>query len=73
MYILICNHIAFVGKRKCIAENMGKMELFLFITSVVHMFDLQPEFKGETPELDCQFDVSNIPKSYKARFLKRNT
>lgn len=57
----------FIGKRSCIGESLAKMELLIFLTSLIQ------RFKFESPEdgslsmatVDGVFGVVHAPKPYK--------
>ncbi|XP_075179674.1 cytochrome P450 2G1-like isoform X1 [Anomaloglossus baeobatrachus] len=60
------------GKRICLGESLVRIELFIFLTTILQNFDLKPSV---TPEhLDITPDVSglgNIPKLFTMAFIPR--
>ncbi|XP_053328567.1 cytochrome P450 2A10-like [Spea bombifrons] len=60
------------GKRVCLGEALVRMELFLFLVTIIQNFKLTSSVPVE--ELDITPDVSglgNIPKPYKVSFTPR--
>ncbi|XP_075043045.1 cytochrome P450 2G1-like [Mixophyes fleayi] len=60
------------GKRTCLGESLVRMELFLFLTTILQNFNLKSPVPVE--ELDITPNVSglgNIPKPYKIAFIPR--
>ncbi|XP_075043033.1 cytochrome P450 2G1-like [Mixophyes fleayi] len=60
------------GKRTCLGEALVRMELFLFLISILQKFNLKSPVPQE--ELDITPDVSglgNFPKPYKIAFVPR--
>ncbi|XP_075692276.1 cytochrome P450 2A5-like [Rhinoderma darwinii] len=60
------------GKRICLGEPLVRMDLFLFLVSILQNFDLKSSVPPE--ELDITPIVSglgNIPKPYKMAFIPR--
>ena len=60
-----------VGRRVCLGESVARMELFLFLTTIVREFDLVPETDGVLPNLDGELGITYTPHPYKLRALKR--
>lgn len=62
-----------IGRRNCMGEQLAKMELFLFIASLIQKFQfLAPE--GQTldiEKLDGNFGVTHSPKPYMIRVHPR--
>ncbi|XP_073497687.1 cytochrome P450 2A5-like isoform X1 [Phyllobates terribilis] len=61
-----------LGKRICLGEALVRMELFLFLVSILQNFDLKSPVPPE--ELDITPNVSglgNFPKPYKMAFIPR--
>ncbi|XP_071979548.1 cytochrome P450 2G1-like [Engystomops pustulosus] len=60
------------GKRNCLGEALVRMELFLFLITILQNFDLKSPLPLE--EVDMSPNVSglgNVPKPYKIAFLPR--
>ncbi|XP_067674837.1 cytochrome P450 2B4-like [Haliotis asinina] len=59
-----------LGRRVCLGESMARMELFLFLTTMIQKFKFVP-VKGEKPPLEgimglslapCEFQLKAIPR-----------
>lgn len=52
------------GRRMCLGDILAKQELFLFFTSLVHCFHLQPVEGSVLPDLVGQAAVTICPDEY---------
>lgn len=52
-----------VGRRMCLGEVMAKSEVFLFITSLIHVFDLELPQTNQ-PTFNATFGVASVPEAY---------
>ncbi|KAM9323958.1 cytochrome P450 2A11-like [Gastrophryne carolinensis] len=60
------------GKRNCFGESLARMELFLFLVTILQNFSLKSPVPKE--ELDLSPNISglgNFPKLYKVAFIPR--
>ncbi|XP_033743126.1 cytochrome P450 2J6-like [Pecten maximus] len=65
--------IAFsIGRRVCLGESLAKLELFLFVTSLVQKFDLRLEHSGVLPSLEGRFGLTRSPMPYRFRAVPRS-
>lgn len=53
------------GKRACPGENLAKMELFLFFSSLLYSFKLSPTPDNPTPSIDKHYGISLNPSPFK--------
>uniref|UniRef100_A0A0B7BEC1 Cytochrome P450 n=1 Tax=Arion vulgaris TaxID=1028688 RepID=A0A0B7BEC1_9EUPU len=60
-----------IGRRVCLGESLAKMELFLFLATMVQRFDLQPAIPDSLPPLKYIFGVTCAPEAFDIRFVER--
>ncbi|XP_013863512.1 cytochrome P450 2J6 [Austrofundulus limnaeus] len=51
------------GKRVCLGEQLARMELFLFFSSILQRFKVSPP-AGEKPSLEFKMGGTRLPKPY---------
>ncbi|KAH9525259.1 Cytochrome P450 2J2 [Bulinus truncatus] len=61
----------FIGPRMCPGQSLGKLELFHFITSIVHHFRILPSPTEGLPQLEGQLGLTYIPQNHTLRFVPR--
>ncbi|XP_015779092.1 PREDICTED: steroid 17-alpha-hydroxylase/17,20 lyase-like isoform X1 [Acropora digitifera] len=59
------------GRRVCLAESLGKIQLFLFISRLLHKFQFSVPSNGEAPDLEGIFGASLCPKPYSLNIERR--
>ncbi|XP_037530225.1 cytochrome P450 2J2-like [Nematolebias whitei] len=58
------------GKRVCLGENLAKMELFLFFTTLLQRFNIIP-VPGEMPSLDGVMGFTYSPEEFRMLAVPR--
>ncbi|KAL3887167.1 hypothetical protein ACJMK2_027117 [Sinanodonta woodiana] len=65
-------HIPFsIGRRVCLGESVARMELFLFIASLVQKFEFVPEERDKVPELKGILGITYSPVPFLIRAVRR--
>ncbi|XP_060071846.1 cytochrome P450 2J6-like [Ylistrum balloti] len=72
MFVSDKRMIAFsIGRRVCLGESLARLELYLFVTSLVQKFDLQLEHSGVFPSLEGRLGLTSSPMPYRIRAIPR--
>ena len=61
-----------VGKRRCLGENLAKVELFIFFANLMHNFEVRLESEAQKPSTMYRLGVTICPLPFKARFIARH-
>ncbi|XP_070809082.1 cytochrome P450 2J6-like [Pituophis catenifer annectens] len=59
------------GPRVCLGENLARMELFLFLTTILRNFRLSWPDKSQAPDLTPKFGPTQFPSSFKISMKDR--
>ncbi|OWF45795.1 cytochrome P450 2C23-like [Mizuhopecten yessoensis] len=59
-----------LGRRVCFGESLARMELFLFLTTLIQRFNLLPEDEQNLPTLEPIVTITNSPQNYKFKAVK---
>lgn len=60
-----------LGPRSCLGETLAKMELFLYMTSLLQRFKLMPAEGSSLPPIKGVLGVTYNPEPYEIRLIKR--
>ncbi|GFR68723.1 cytochrome P450 2J6 [Elysia marginata] len=62
-----------IGKRHCIGEGLATMELFIFISALVHKFEFFSEYEDKLPSMEPNVGFSRAAKPFKVKAIPRTT
>nr|KAG5693493.1 hypothetical protein BaRGS_006483 [Batillaria attramentaria] len=66
------NFIPFsLGRRVCLGESLSRMELFLYLTTMIQHFRFLPPEDGQLPSLEGTMGITNAPGPFKVRLCPR--
>ncbi|XP_067674111.1 cytochrome P450 2J6-like [Haliotis asinina] len=60
-----------LGRRVCLGESMARMELFLFLTTMIQKFKFVP-VNGEKPPMDGIMGFTHLPCEFQVKAIPRN-
>ncbi|XP_078374661.1 steroid 17-alpha-hydroxylase/17,20 lyase-like isoform X2 [Oculina patagonica] len=60
------------GRRVCPGEALAKMEMYVFLSWMLHKFTFLPEEGQEAPEIKHRRAITQYPAPFKIRAIKRN-
>uniref|UniRef100_A0A6I8RC71 Cytochrome P450 family 2 subfamily a member 6 gene 2 [provisional] n=1 Tax=Xenopus tropicalis TaxID=8364 RepID=A0A6I8RC71_XENTR len=61
-----------IGKRSCLGEGLARMEIFLFITSILQAFNLKSDTAPQDIDITPEPDKNGaIPRTYKMYFVPK--
>ncbi|KAK6189758.1 hypothetical protein SNE40_001754 [Patella caerulea] len=60
-----------IGRRVCLGESLAKMELFLFVTTLVQRFEFKPVDADNLPTLQGIAGITHAPAKYQVRAVPR--
>ncbi|XP_076034768.1 cytochrome P450 18a1 [Oratosquilla oratoria] len=66
------NYMPFgVGRRMCLGDVLARSEMFIFFTSILHVFILENPVGSPPPSMDGILGCTLMPKNFKIRFIPR--
>ena len=66
------SHSFLAGKRICAGEDLARMEIFLFLTSILQNFTLKPVVDRKDVDISpIVTSAAKIPRSYEVSFIPR--
>ncbi|KAL8615080.1 hypothetical protein ACOMHN_009156 [Nucella lapillus] len=60
-----------IGRRVCLGESLARMELFLYLATLIQNFRFLPPEEGQLPSLEGIFGMTHSPKPYTIRAVPR--
>lgn len=61
-----------IGRRVCLGESVARMELFLYLTTMLKRFSFLPENES-APDMEGTLGLTYSPKPFKVRAVERKT
>src|SRR6218665_1698679 len=68
---LECSSTCVLGKRSCLGEILGLQMTFLFLTSLVQRFDIQPPEGQDSITVTEVTSLTTSPSHFEVRFIPR--
>ncbi|XP_076441364.1 cytochrome P450 2U1-like isoform X2 [Babylonia areolata] len=60
-----------MGRRVCLGESLARMELFLYLATLIQHFRFLPPEEGKLPSLEGTFGMTYTPQAYTIRAVPR--
>ena len=60
------------GRRGCLGESLAKMEIFMFLSSILYRYEIHQVEGEKPPDLEGIVSIFNSPKPYKIQLKKRD-
>ena len=61
-----------IGKRDCLGRSLAKMELFMFLSALLHQFEFECTSKGIPNIEDCHVGVTRMPMPFASKIKCRS-
>ena len=61
-----------IGKRSCPGQNLANMQLFLYFTRILQLYNVHPAVEGVLPKDTFVPGITSSPMPFKLRFFSRN-
>ena len=59
------------GRRVCIGESLAKIELFLYLSSILYRYDIETAPDGSLPDLEGVVSLLSTPKPFEVTLKRR--
>lgn len=65
------NFCLFLGKRRCIGENIARSSLFIYFASFMHAFKMAIPSGVDLPDITPMDGITLQPKPFKVELIRR--
>lgn len=59
------------GRQACIGETLTRLQLFLYLSTMIQHFSFMPPVDGQLPDMEGVVGITHVPKRFTMRAIKR--